>query len=305
MSNALSLVYGDDRRLRAPWRIALFLVLVAAIYTLAIFAASEVFPSTLSYDDTLALSSYCTLLALLLAHFVALRWLERDRSWPFVGLGLEQANPKTLILGLALGACAIALPILALLATHELHILPAQPGSWWGATGRATLLLLPASLVEELLLRGYIFAVLRTTIGWKWTLIGTSIVFGLLHWHNPGATPESTMLVVLAGFFLGGILLATQSLYAAWMAHFAWNFTMAAAFHTAVSGLGLSTPNYTTVSSGPSWLTGGPWGPEGGFAAGLSMFAFIIVLFQKQFKHSHVNKTGMELVGVRKGVAEP
>ena len=54
--------------------------------------------------------------------------------------------------------------------------------------------------------------------------------------------------------------------YAAWAAHFAWNWTMAVVFHVAVSGLPLESPGYRYVDAGPDWATGGSWGPEGGAA---------------------------------------
>jgi uncharacterized protein len=285
--NARNLIYADAHHLRAPWRIALFILVAVAAYALAIFLSAPLLPPH-TFD---LVSSYFTLLALLIAHAVALRWIEPSRPWSFVALAPTQANLRDLTTGFLLGALTITLPIVALLLAHDLSIQPTQSGNWWAATGHATLFLLPAAFTEELFLRGYIFAVLRETVGWKATLISTSIVFGLLHLNNPGATAESTMLVILAGFFLGGVLLVTNSLYATWMAHFAWNWTMAAAFHTAVSGLGLSTPTYHTISTGPTWLTGGLWGPEGGFAAGISMFLCILFLSKKQF---HINKTMRE-----------
>ena len=69
-------------------------------------------------------------------------------------------------------------------------------------------------------------------IGWKWAIVLTSVGFGLLHLRNTGANAESVTLVTLAGFFLAAVLYATRSLYAAWMAHFAWNWTMAVLFHS-------------------------------------------------------------------------
>jgi hypothetical protein len=83
-------------------------------------------------------------------------------------------------------------------------------------------------------------------------------------------------------FFLGGVLVATRSLYAAWMAHFAWNWTMAVLFHTAVSGLPLESPGYRYVDAGPDWATGGPWGPEGGLPAALGMGAGMAYLFVRR-----------------------
>ncbi|MEO7366796.1 MAG: CPBP family intramembrane glutamic endopeptidase, partial [Gemmatimonadaceae bacterium] len=115
-------------------------------------------------------------------------------------------------------------------------------------------------------------------------LIGTSIVFGLIHVSNPGSDPQAIGVVMLAGFFLGAILLATRSLYAATLAHFAWNWFMAAGLHTPVSGLPVSSPGYRVIDTGPDWLTGGGWGPEGGFAAALGMFVVLIYLFARPLR---------------------
>src|SRR6185503_11806619 len=156
--------------------------------------------------------------------------------------------------------------------------LPATPGAWLPAALRVSLFLLPAAFAEELATRGYVFAVLREVWGWRWTLFATSAVFGLLHLANAGANVQSVSLVILAGVFLGAVLLATRSLYAAWMAHFAWNWTMAVIFHTAVSGLPLETPDYRYADAGPDWATGGQWGPEGGAAGALGMLGGLAYL---------------------------
>ena len=216
-------------------------------------------------------------IAVLTATFVSLRWVD-GLGWSYALMGRGAVRPKRLAAGFLMGMAAIGIPCAVLLATHELRAVPAAPGSWMLAAAQMALFLLPAAAAEELLMRGYIFSVLRETVGWKNTLITTSIVFGLLHLRNPGANPEAIATVIVAGFFLGTIVLVTESLYAAWMAHFAWNWTMAAGFHTAVSGLGVTAPNYHVVDGGPGWLTGGSWGPEGGVAAALGMFTFLFYL---------------------------
>jgi hypothetical protein len=104
-------------------------------------------------------------------------------------------------------------------------------------------------------------------------LLLTSAVFGALHWFNPGASVASTLVVTLAGVFLGGVLLYTGSLWAAFTAHLAWNWTLAGLFHALVSGLPFTAPDYRVVDAGPDWLTGGPWGPEGGAGAVAGMLA--------------------------------
>ena len=207
------------------------------------------------------------------------------RPWSYVWLGRESLRARALALGFAIGCGAIALPILGLIGVHWLREQPAAPASWWGAAIRVTVFLVPAALLEELLTRGYLLAVLRDAWGWSWAILATSVGFGLLHLWNPeGVSAESIGLVTLAGIFLAGVVYATRSLYAAWLAHFAWNWTMAVLFHTAVSGIPMESPRYRYVDAGPDWATGGEWGPEGGLPAGLGMAAGIVYLFARR-KH--------------------
>jgi membrane protease YdiL (CAAX protease family) len=221
--------------------------------------------------------------AALIATALCLRWVD-GLSWDYIWLGRNAAQPALLARSALLGAVAIGVPSLFLLSIGQLRAVPSPDGSWWGAAGLTFANLLPAAAGEELLLRGYLFAVLRESVGWRWTLIGTSIVFGLLHVPNPGADAESVLLVMLAGFFLGSVLLATKSLYAAIMVHFAWNWVMAAALHTPVSGIPVIAPDYRIVDAGPDWLTGGAWGPEGGLAAAVSMFVAVVYLYARHLR---------------------
>jgi hypothetical protein len=122
-------------------------------------------------------------------------------------------------------------------------------------------------------MRGYPFAVLRERFGVWPAIAATSVIFGLMHLGNPSVTARSIALVMLAGVFLGLVVVVTRSLWAAWVAHFAWNFTLAALLHTPVSGLPLARPDYQLLDAGPDWATGGSWGPEGGAGAALGMLA--------------------------------
>ncbi|MGI8547844.1 MAG: CPBP family intramembrane glutamic endopeptidase [Gemmatimonadaceae bacterium] len=275
---ARGIFVGSEHRLRAPWRIVIFLAAIVPISLVVASLGGAAVSVAGAFGMRLIIFSWVSAVTLLAATFVSVRWVDRT-SWSFVRLGSRAARPSVIASGALMGAIAIGVPSVMLLLAGEMRVVPDAPGSWGATALRAAFLLLPAALFEELLLRGYIFAVLRQSIGWKWTLIVTSVVFGLMHLNNPGVTPESILLVIVAGFFLGTIVLVTESVYAAWAAHFAWNWTMAGALHTAVSGLGLTTPNYRVVDSGPDWLTGGAWGPEGGVAAGLGMFVFLFYMF--------------------------
>ena len=281
--NATSLLLTPERRLRAPWRIVLFLIVLfgALIISTAIEGIVDVVVSSRGYEPLV--SDWGVPLGLMLATAVMLKWVE-GKGWKYVGLDRTAAEPKVLATGTVYGLAAIAIPSLFLLLIGELRWVASTPGSSIAAAGISFANLLPAAFGEELLLRGYIFAVLFEAVGWRLTLISTSIVFGLLHVANPGADAQSIAIVMLAGFFLGSVFLATRSLWATTLAHFIWNWFMAAGLHTPVSGIEVSTPDYRVIDAGPDWLTGGAWGPEGGLAAAAGMFGVMIYLHARRLR---------------------
>ena len=236
-----------------------------------------------SVNTSDALFQWISLASVVIATWIMLRRVEK-LPWSTVGLGRAAAAPPLILKGAAYGALTIGVASLLLLATHMMRVDRTTPGSWWGDAGHTTIVLLPAAFFEELFIRGYVFAVLRRASGWRLALIVTSVVFGLLHAWNPGADAESILAVTVAGFFLGAILLATRSLYAAGAAHFAWNWVMSGALHIAVSGISSPAPDYRVVETGPDWLTGGVWGPEGGLAAVAVMFIAIFYLYGRYLR---------------------
>jgi uncharacterized protein len=269
---ARALLYTPGGALRAPWRIGGFL-LAAAACALAGGALVTPFQPWLESAGPLGLADWIVILvAFAGGHAITLRWIDprpSDQVW----VHTAAARPTRLAEGFLLGVLTIGLPSAALIASGWLTIEAHAPGSWIGAAVRVSLLLLVAALAEELIFRGYVLTVLREKLGWGPALAITSVAFGYAHTSNPGANARALLLVMLAGLFLGATVAVTRSLYAAWMAHFAWNWTMAVLLHIPVSGLETETPDYRTVDAGPDWATGGRWGPEGGAGAGLGMVA--------------------------------
>jgi uncharacterized protein len=267
---ARALLYTRGGALRAPWRIVAFLVATAgcAILAASLFAvlrgsaAVVAIPGLGGWLVTLAAAAGGTA--------IALRWVDR-RSWRDVWLDRSAAEPRRLAEGAVLGLLAIGVPSAALMGGGWLSVERYVPGSWVGAALRVSALLLVAALAEELIFRGYVLAVLRERLGWSAALALTSVAFGVVHASNPGANARAVGLVMLAGLFLGAVVAVTRSLYAAWLAHFAWNWVMAVLLHIPVSGGEMETPDYRTVDAGPDWATGGAWGPEGGAGAALGM----------------------------------
>jgi len=280
--NGRAWLFAANGRLRAPWRIVVFL---AAVYCCGIAASILVAPIvSLLYRIVglrVASDGWVIVAVLLAGHYVALRFIDRS-GWAEVWLDRVAARPALLARGFLLGGLSIGVPTVVLIAAGWLALRASAHEAIVPAVLRVSMFLLPAAFYEELATRGYIFTALRESLGAGTALVVTSVGFGLLHLQNAGANVQSIGLVILAGFFLGGVLLATRSLYAAWMAHFAWNWTMAVLFHTAVSGLPLESPDYRYVDAGPDWATGGVWGPEGGAAGGLGMLGGLAYLYARR-----------------------
>jgi len=262
---------------RAGWRVLLFFGLFFICFRVFGAFLARVHPADYA---ALQIEQYLFfVLAAWLAHYVMLRWVDH-KPWSYVGLGSEQCTLRVLLIGLALGSLCILVPSGGLLLAHDLTVVTGLQGryGWIALATGGALLFLPQSLSEEMLSLGYLFSALRDGVGEVGALAATSLGFGLLHMGNPGATAQSVTVVVLAGIFLGAILVITRSLYAAWMAHFAWNWSMADLLHAPVSGIRFPYSGYRVDDAGPDWLTGGSWGPEGGAAAVAGMTVGIALL---------------------------
>jgi uncharacterized protein len=230
-------------------------------------------------------------IALLVTHAIVINRFERG-DWSYVWMSTRAAEPTRIVSATFFGAAAIGIPALVLISVGYLSIEPGVDGSSLHAAGIALWIIVPAALAEELLARGYVFALLRESWGWRPALFATSIGFGLLHMLNPGVNPQAIVNVILAGFFLGLVLLRFASLYAAWAAHAAWNLVLAVGLHTEVSGISIGpTPDYRVVDTGPDWLTGGPWGPEGGAAAALGLAVGCVILIRPLLKSGRATGT--------------
>lgn len=276
-----ALLFTQTGALRAPWRVIAFLAATAVCAALCALALSPLRPA-ITGTGIPGLGEWIVILAAVAGGTtIMVRWID-PRPWTYVSMDRRAARARSLVEGYVLGVAAIGLPSVALIAAGWLSIEPHTSGSWLAAALRVSTLLLIAALAEELLFRGYLFALLRETIGWSATLAITSIAFGYVHVNNPGASARALTLVMLAGLFLGAVVAVTRSLYAAWMAHFAWNWTMAVLLHIPVSGLETETPDYRTIDAGPDWATGGAWGPEGGGGAALGMVGGLGYLAARQ-----------------------
>lgn len=267
---------------RPPWRLVIFgattvasLVVINAVVDWLVGGARAPLGA-----DAVALP-WVLLASAVVGHVVTFR-LAEPRGWRAIRLDRSTLRPRALVGAAALSGGAMLAAAVLLLALGWLRIDPAPAGGSIAAGLTMLLVLAPAALWEEMIFRGYAFAVLAEWWGTRAALGTSAVLFGLVHLQNVGSTPESIAVVILAGIFLGAVLVVMRSLWAAFAAHLAWNWTLAGVLHDAVSGIPFSTPDYRVVDAGPDWATGGSWGIEGGVPAGLALVAATIYLYVRR-----------------------
>ena len=253
-----------DGRLRAGWRLALFVV----VFVGATFVVSLLVSFT-GQVWSVAVQVVITAGATGSATWLLLRWMEGE---PFVAVGFrwKRRTPTELgqgfvvAIALAGGATAIELGIGAIRFESK--------GGGDGSSLAVTLLMLSGLLAlgattEEVLFRGYAFQRLVEGSNGTVAILVSSAVFGGLHMSNPSATRLSTLNTVLAGVLLAIAYLKTRALWWPIGFHFGWNWTLAVLGHP-VSGLEVAQlPWQIAIVSEPVWVHGGSYGPEGGVVA--------------------------------------
>lgn len=181
---------------------------------------------------------------------------------------------------LAALAMALALPVAA-----EWGRTAGSFGDWAGAALATTAVLLPAAFAEELIFRGVAMVALAEAFG-RWpAIIAIAVVFGVAHLGNEHVTALAVGNVTLAGVFLGAMFYLPGGIWTATGAHVGWNATLAV-LGASVSGLPFAIPLVHYRSTGPEWVAGGAFGPEGGIVASLVLAAAVVLLARRSVKRS-------------------
>lgn len=278
-------LYAEPGRLRAVWRLAVF---GFAVFMFQPIASSLIAPLfgvlSRAVGEPVPAYPWITLATVTSALLLAGRLVD-ETPWDALGLGKAAWRLPAIGGGAAIGAGVLAATMLLLWVAGSVQVQQAGTsilggGSPWGASAlRLAVLLAPSALWEELVFRGYLWTVARDAGGIHLARWSTAVAFGVIHLMNAGSGVQTTILVVVAGLGLAVLRERTDSVMAAFAAHFLWNWCMAAVLHVAVSGIVFETPGYRTVLTGPAWWTGGAWGPEGSLAALLVLGAALGIAF--------------------------
>jgi CAAX protease family protein len=280
-------------RLRSGWRLLIFLFVyvillfllstfLRVIYAIAIQITPGRGPGTYFENITFRLM---LLVAAVLAGFVCTRWLE-GLPWRALGLSLHPGWLRDFLVGSVIGIASLALATTVAYAGGGLSF-TVSPRSALLRVGQtlvlSAVLFIFAALAEEALARGY---PLQTLVRARLTALGillTSVGFAALHFKNPNLREGLPYLnLVLAGVWLAVAYLRTRSLWFPLGVHWAWNWALGSLFGLPVSGIAEIAPNplFHGTDLGPTWLTGGTFGIEGGIACTATLAVSTIFIWR-------------------------
>jgi membrane protease YdiL (CAAX protease family) len=279
--NPAQIFEDRDGRLRAGWRLLLFVLLFAVGLILFQASAFGFIRHTASQLVHLVASTAAFLAAVCVATWLMMFLVEHQ---PFSGIGLRAGSGSIseLSLGLTGGVSLVGAITAIEWASGSIHfeLTGELAGDAVKMIVRAAGIFALGATTEELLFRGYAFQRLAEGTNGYFAAVATSIVFGLLHRANPHATTLSVANTMLAGVLLSLGYLKTRALWLPIGFHFSWNWSLALA-GLPVSGLDLGNMPWQAMPTAThTWINGGAYGPEGGVAATVGLSAGIVYLLR-------------------------
>ena len=256
--------------LRAGWRILAFIIIFAVINTTLTIGVRTLLGS-LKGGGVL----WFTLLGIsaTAAVYLGRKYIDKDTIFS-LGLTFNKAAIKDFLYGIFNSALVMSGIYFTMLFAG---LIKYEGLNWWleNTNGEAqfSMAVVPIILAvfwklsivawwEELVFRGIIFQNLIKGIGLVWSIVLSSLLFGLVHAGNPDATILSTIMIMLVTPQLIYAYLKTGQLWLPIGLHLGWNFFQASVFGFASSGQ--SSPSLINQEAiGPEWISGGEFGAEG------------------------------------------
>ncbi|MBN1438951.1 MAG: CPBP family intramembrane metalloprotease [Anaerolineales bacterium] len=304
-----------ERRLRALWRVLItdflwlslqiaigaiagFLILIGLalsgrLHLTELMSSQEDLMALLNSPVAFLVMQFSVLLATLAVVWPAGRFLDRRR---FIGFGFHFSKRwwADFAFGLGLGGFLMGMVFLAELAAGWIRV----EGFLMTADGEGffPLEILPPLAVfvcvgisEELYHRGYRMKNFSEGLKGFWlgatgaiasAVILTSVFFGLMHSANPNVTVISVANLMAAGVFLALGYVFTGELALPIGLHITWNFFQGNVFGFPVSGLEPIGASFLAIrQGGPDAVTGGAFGPEGGWiGVGAMLIGSLLIL---------------------------
>lgn len=262
------------------WKWAL-LLLAGFVLSFLMYAVAQTFTDFIGLR-WLQLAAYIVVSGVMLGLYALfVRWFEKA---PAGDIPAGRILPETLK-GLGLGAGYFCVLVLIMFAAGLYKI------DAFGCADPVTLILaffmfLMVAVGEEIIFRGVLFRWIDEKWGFAVALIVSSLLFGLMHIFQPGATMWSSIAIAVeAGLLLGAAYKYSRTLWLPIGIHWGWNFFQGNIFGFAVSGGDAGSSLIQSSVQGPVILTGGAFGAEASVIAmvlGVLLSVWFIVKVAKR-----------------------
>jgi membrane protease YdiL (CAAX protease family) len=224
------------------------------------------------------------------------------RPFGSMGLAFHPRWWKELRYGISLGAAMIFAVALVEWIAHDASF-GFRPHTFLLGGIFAMCMFAAAAAKEEIIFRGYAFQQLAEAITPTGAVVLMSLLFGLVHLANPHRTWVSTLNTALVGLPLSIAYLRTKALWMPIGIHFIWNFLQGFFLGLPVSGMMMTGGVLSAHVTGPEFLTGGAYGPEGGVIA--TIVILIATVYVGLAKHIRPAREMEELAVASIGLPGP
>lgn len=197
-----------------------------------------------------------------------------------IGLYWDDASLPCLAYGTAISAICV---MIVFILGHAGQVVQTRPSSFWKSPGERMPKFLSClmdfvfgSAFEEIIMRGYIFALLYSVGGAFEAVIGSSVIFSAFHLiKHPKLPAIYTANAFAFGLLAGYARLITGGLWLPIGLHLGWNVTMGPVFGLPCSGKNYENGLLCSSVRGPAWVSGGLYSPDAGIlgTAGLMVAA--------------------------------
>jgi membrane protease YdiL (CAAX protease family) len=249
-----------DGRLRAGWRIGIFVLLFAGIN---VILASSVRALLGGLPRTSVLVFVLLAISATAAVWLTRRFVDRQ-SFASLGLTRPAAAWQDLVVGFLLSGLMALLVFAALFGLGFVDHVRLSLGA-----GELASVLLPALAItvlvgywEELVFRGYLLQNMIEGLGLTTAIVVSCLLYGAVHAMNDNAGVVSTLIIVLFGYLRIYGYLATRLLWLSMGMHIGWNFFQGPVFGFPASGHVEAQTLVAHERVGPAWLSGADFGPE-------------------------------------------
>ena len=260
-------VFIGKQGIRAGWSIGIFFLLMGMFTALFLMPTINLLEKNhLSMKEMQPIQTCASDLAAFLALVAATMVMSRIEHKPLIFYGLEGTRRFVRFLyGLICGVIALSI-LVGVLNLSGLLIFDGQQmfgkaavlyAIGWGAA------FLLVGLYEEYLMRGYMMATLMRGIGFWWSALVFSLLFGLIHIMNKGESPVGIAAAVLVGLVFCISLWYLKTLWWAIGFHASWDWAESYLWGTADSGRVATGHLFGVHPQGNILLSGGATGPEG------------------------------------------